>query len=64
MTYGELCEFFNSIRDVDSRTEIYFFDADGNEYGIDSVELKYTGEDFFINLEGRNQNEVTKIDPK
>ena len=64
MTYGELCDFLNKIRDVDSRTEIYFFDADGNEYGIDSVELKYTGEDFFINLEGRNRNEVTKIDPK
>ena len=52
MTYGELSDFLNKIRDVDSRTEIYFFDADGNEYGIDSVELKYTGEDFFINLEG------------
>lgn len=26
-----------------------------NEYRIDSVELRYTGEDFFINLEGRRQ---------
>ena len=60
MTYGELCEFFNRIRDVDSRTEIHFFDADGNEYRIDSVELRYTGEDFFINLEGRNRNDTIR----
>lgn len=55
MTYGELCEFFNSIHDVDSRTEIHFFDADGNDYEIESVDLRYTGGDFFINLEGRRQ---------
>lgn len=55
MTYGELCEFFNRIRDVDSRTEIHFFDADGNDYEIESADLRYTGEDFFINLEGRRQ---------
>lgn len=58
MTYGELCEFFNRIRDVDSRTEIHFFDADGNDYEIESADLRYTGEDFFINLEGRKQNDI------